>query len=271
MFDNKPSTPNLGGNVPPQPLTPVRPVAPTPAQPAMPTPPSPMAPKMTMSEPEDILADVDLSQAAVKGPTQPVVRPGSPVPPLPINRPISPLKPVMAPTRPLGLSKEDKEPVKGGIIKIIILIIVILAAVGGLAAAGWYSYKLISKSTVPAVNTNQTAVNANQAAPVVPAATAPATTTATPPANAEPIVNSAPPAAPVDTDRDGLTDAEEALYGTDPNKADTDADGLTDRDEVKVYDTDPLKPDTDGDSYLDGEEVINGYDPNGPGKLLKIK
>lgn len=41
-----------------------------------------------------------------------------------------------------------------------------------------------------------------------------------------------------DTDKDGLTDAEEAQYGT--NK---------------------YNPDTDGDGYLDGEEVRNGYNP----------
>lgn len=48
----------------------------------------------------------------------------------------------------------------------------------------------------------------------------------------------------VDTDQDGLTDSEEAVYGTDPEN-----------------------PDTDGDSYLDGDEVAAGYDPNGPGVL----
>ncbi len=75
---------------------------------------------------------------------------------------------------------------------------------------------------------------------------------------------------PVDTDQDGLTDAEEAQLGTNPNQADTDQDGLTDREEVKVYGTDPLKADTDGDGYNDGDEVKNGYNPKGPGKLLNI-
>lgn len=48
----------------------------------------------------------------------------------------------------------------------------------------------------------------------------------------------------VDSDEDGLTDEEEAVYGTD----------LAD-------------PDTDGDGYTDGGEVAAGYDPNGSGKL----
>lgn len=58
----------------------------------------------------------------------------------------------------------------------------------------------------------------------------------------------------VDKDKDGLTDAQEKFYGTDPNN-----------------------PDTDGDGYKDGEEVKNGYDPTIAGsarldynKLYKI-
>lgn len=49
---------------------------------------------------------------------------------------------------------------------------------------------------------------------------------------------------------------------------DSDKDGLSNFYERK-YDTDKLKSDTDGDGYLDGDEVINDYNPNGPGKLLK--
>jgi hypothetical protein len=45
----------------------------------------------------------------------------------------------------------------------------------------------------------------------------------------------------VDTDGDGLSNAEEAKLGTDPNKADTDGDGTMDGDEVNAYHTDPLK------------------------------
>ncbi len=45
----------------------------------------------------------------------------------------------------------------------------------------------------------------------------------------------------LDSDQDGLTDAEEKLYGTDPHN-----------------------PDTDGDGYSDGAEVKAGYDPLKP-------
>jgi hypothetical protein len=68
----------------------------------------------------------------------------------------------------------------------------------------------------------------------------------------------------LDSDNDGLTDAEEEKLGTDPNKADTDGDGLSDGDEVNVYHTDPLDKDTDGDGYDDGTEVEAGTDPNDP-------
>lgn len=59
----------------------------------------------------------------------------------------------------------------------------------------------------------------------------------------------------LDSDGDGLTDAEEAKLGTDPFNKDTDGDGLTDYEEVRIYKTDPLNPDTDFDGLSDGDEV----------------
>lgn len=78
------------------------------------------------------------------------------------------------------------------------------------------------------------------------------------------------PPQPVDSDGDGLSDADEAAYGTSARKPDTDNDGLFDREEIVIYNTNPLNPDTDGDSYMDGEEVSNGYNPNGSGKLFEV-
>lgn len=43
----------------------------------------------------------------------------------------------------------------------------------------------------------------------------------------------------LDTDKDGLTDSAEAMYGTDPNKVDTDNDGINDLDEL-MSDYDPV-------------------------------
>ena len=67
-------------------------------------------------------------------------------------------------------------------------------------------------------------------------------------------------AADVDTDGDGLTDAEEADLGTDPELADTDGDGIEDGEEVDLG-TDPLLTDTDGDTYSDADEIAEGTDP----------
>ncbi len=58
-----------------------------------------------------------------------------------------------------------------------------------------------------------------------------------------------------DTDGDGLSDEEEAAYGSDPLNQDYDADGLLDGVEVYQYGTDPLNNDSDGDGILDGAEV----------------
>ncbi len=91
-----------------------------------------------------------------------------------------------------------------------------------------------------------------------------------------------------DTDRDGVTDAEESGQGidcdgdgvvdatwvTDPSSKDTDQDGVDDRDEICgfevvlrstgetiVVQTDPTNPDTDGDTAKDGLESSLGGNP----------
>jgi hypothetical protein len=57
-----------------------------------------------------------------------------------------------------------------------------------------------------------------------------------------------------DSDNDGLTDAQEKLLGTDPNKPDTDGDGLLDGEEYFVYFTNPLKADSDEDGIADKQD-----------------
>lgn len=64
----------------------------------------------------------------------------------------------------------------------------------------------------------------------------------------------------MDTDGDGLPDAEESARGTSHLAADTDGDGLDDAREFLVG-TDPLVADTDGDGAPDGWELENGSDP----------
>ena len=74
-----------------------------------------------------------------------------------------------------------------------------------------------------------------------------------------PVPTEVPQAVPTegDTDGDGLSDAEEAAYGSDPLNRDYDGDGLADGEEVYTYGTDPVNNDTDADSLTDGEEVYN--------------
>lgn len=71
----------------------------------------------------------------------------------------------------------------------------------------------------------------------------------------------------MDSDADGLTDAEERRLGTDPYDPDTDHDGLGDYQEVYVYGTDPLNPDTNNNGIPDGDEVKMGRNPRGKGSL----
>ena len=54
----------------------------------------------------------------------------------------------------------------------------------------------------------------------------------------------------IDSDGDGLSDAQEAALGTDPANPDTEEDGLVDGAEVTAA-TDPTLSDTDGDGFGD--------------------
>ena len=64
----------------------------------------------------------------------------------------------------------------------------------------------------------------------------------------------------VDSDEDGLSDAEELQLGTNPHNPDTDGDGLSDYYEANNV-TDPLLYDSDGDGYSDGYEVSVNTNP----------
>lgn len=63
-----------------------------------------------------------------------------------------------------------------------------------------------------------------------------------------------------DSDEDGLSNKEEAEFGSDPENADSDGDGLSDLEEFDM-DLDPNSEDSDGDGYLDSWEVAEGSDP----------
>ncbi len=86
----------------------------------------------------------------------------------------------------------------------------------------------------------------------------------------QPISPSINPEEAMDSDGDGLSNAQELEFNTSVSKPDTDGDGLGDKEEIQVYGTDPRRADTDSDTYSDGDEVNAGYNPNGPGKILEV-
>jgi len=78
-----------------------------------------------------------------------------------------------------------------------------------------------------------------------------------------------------DSDKDGLPDIWERKYGfhvrlKDLIDQDDDNDGLGALEEYRNG-TDPWNPDSDSDGYTDGTEVLNEYNPLGPGRVAQIK
>ena len=73
---------------------------------------------------------------------------------------------------------------------------------------------------------------------------------------------------PVDSDNDGLSNEDEAIYGTNPNDPDTDDDGLLDGTEFDMAQgtgcPNPLISDSDYDGLWDGAEVALGTSPCNP-------
>jgi hypothetical protein len=65
--------------------------------------------------------------------------------------------------------------------------------------------------------------------------------------------------ATIDSDRDGLTDSDETLYGADPGNPDSDFDELPDGKEIWVHGTAPWSWDTDGDSVGDARELFETF------------
>ncbi len=215
--------------------------APTPnvSQPISPAPAS--LPKQTPSQMEDIFADID-----------------------------KPKKPDVFQPKNMASSGDNlpgADRANTGSKKYFILGAFILALIL-ISVGGYFGYKkiagmVVSKQNVPTAQETPKVENTDIHTIETPAAT---DETNSQNSAAEPAAASST----LDSDHDGLTDAEEAQLGTNPNDPDSDHDGLFDREAVNVYGTDPLNPDTDGDGYLDGAEVKSGYNPKGPGKLYEI-
>lgn len=99
----------------------------------------------------------------------------------------------------------------------------------------------------------------------------------------------------LDSDKDGLSNKDEFLYGFNPFEKDTGNLGMTDGEKVatgnydiiqgtvfsqndqdgdrldlfyeNLFGTDPNNPDSDGDGYFDYQEIAKGFDPTGDGQI----
>ncbi|MDD4477400.1 MAG: hypothetical protein PHY40_04630 [Patescibacteria group bacterium] len=216
--------------------------------------------------PEDMFANVDSADSDVK-----------PVPNALDAGVLKKKEPSLSPMSPSGLGETlPMYPMRASVLGKVFAPILILSIVGGVGYGAWSLF--LKKETVSQEKT--------QPAAVAPAAETQTTVEQSQPENvvSEEIQSSAAIeeavsemtndqilfGEAVDTDKDGLDDIREVALGADVNNPDSDKDGLTDGDEALIWKTDPLNPDSDGDTYEDGKEVRNGYDPLGPGKLFNV-
>ncbi len=166
--------------------------------------------------------------------------------------------------------------------KKLIITLVIVVVVAGLGVAGLFIFNKAVKTntnTANTVNLNRTAnlnvttnlntntasnvnsVNANtnttanvNVANVNTTTNVNTTANTNAPANTNTSVSTGPLPSSLDTDKDGLTDVEEAVYGTDVKNADTDGDTFVDGMQVRA------------DGMVVGE-LVNLYNPKGAGTL----
>ena len=115
-------------------------------------------------------------------------------------------------------------------------------------------------SVVPTTASAPTSVAPSSAAPGAASTTAPPG----PADTLDPGAINTNPSSFRDSDSDGLTDAEEAAFGSDPNNFDTDGDALIDYDE-QAAGTNPRNSDSDGDGFEDGFEHLYGNNPASAG------
>lgn len=133
--------------------------------------------------------------------------------------------------------------VLGGAVAAIVLIVVVIALMSGANQEQAQQTQTAEAQIALALSANLTSTQVASVA-TDDAATLIALPTETP--TVDP--------ATLDTDDDGLNDAQELRTGTDPSVTDTDDDGLADGEEVSVLRTNPLVIDSDGDGTPDGED-----------------
>ncbi|HAL50132.1 MAG: Gram positive anchor [Candidatus Uhrbacteria bacterium GW2011_GWD2_41_121] len=176
--------------------------------------------------------------------------------PTPVATPTPQMSPQPAPVAPT----QSTSPSSSSFFGVIKVVAIVLIALGIIGSAGYIAFRMMTQTPGAVDDTGM--INPNPDNIVIDDEEVPVVEPVEEPVD---VVSD-----DLDTDGDGLTDAQEAIAGTDLENVDTDADGLGDREEVQVYGTDPFSADTDGDSFLDGQEVAAGYNPNGEGKLFEL-
>ena len=209
-------------------------------------------------EPEDMFDATDKVAPQVVAPTDTPIPTEPPTPRIPLDMNAA-AQPSMPATPSVEARMTSVSGSRGGLPwKVILLVIGILFVIG---AAFLLSMRILGAGTPQTPEPPAALQDVEEEEEEVEEAEP------TPTPVPEEVVEQEEPVSRKDTDKDGLTDAEEAEYGTSARSEDTDSDGLFDLEEIRTWETDPLNPDTDGDGYLDGKEVEGGYNPNGEGVL----
>ena len=184
-------------------------------------------------------------------------------PPLPTANSQMSNKPVKMYTMPAKFHIDDHGSSGGGSRLFLWLIIIVVVLI--LGVAGYFAYKKFGPSANTNANQNIVVTNQNANSNIAGNQNANSNTNKNTNGNSNanmsgntnlfPVfnvnntntsvnTNITPVVSSQDSDSDGLTDVEETIFSTNPNKADT-----------------------DGDSYSDGLEVGGGYNPAGTGKI----
>jgi hypothetical protein len=203
---------------------------------------------------QDIFANVESPVASVPVPDQSFGLGQSPLPTgdVPSNQPVS----------PTGSKPDSKAK-----LVLISLAILIVAAGGALAYLSYF------KPTAPEVIIPEE-IRTTGDSLVIPTEVTPTPTEeiVTEPTGTEPIdlvgIGVEPTASATTTEVGSPAVVEQPAPEVTVN-LDSDQDGLTDAEELNIYQTNPLQADSDGDGYLDGDEVKAGYNPSGEGLLAQ--
>lgn len=136
--------------------------------------------------------------------------------------------------------------------------VVILLAAGVVGAV----YLLLSSAAPPTATDTANTISSASPAPPTPEPSPAEPSNALTNEPAPPETPTEPPVEPAPTEPTPPPPVAQL-----PSSMDADVDGLTDAEEI-LYGTDSVKPDSDGDGFTDKQELVNGYNPTGGGRLV---